>query len=73
MLDSIVPDMKEEAQILLRDDFQEFRVEATFWYVMKSVPVTQMMLSRIFIPENLWPVFSQNLNVPAGNHRSVES
>lgn len=26
------------------------------------------MLCRIFIPEKLWPVFSQNLDVPADNH-----
>jgi len=31
------------------------------------------MLRRIFIPKDFWPVFSQNLNVPAGNRGQVES
>lgn len=40
--------------------------------VVKSVPlVTEIMLSRIFIPEMFWPVFSQNLDVPAGNQDNL--
>lgn len=47
---------------------------ASVYLFIYSVPfVTEVMLSRVFIPDHLWSLFSQNLNIPTEISQEMET